>query len=350
MALDVTGPYRYPAPSPTWLALREEPVLDAGQRIVDAHHHIWNEPGNPYLLREYTSDLASGHNVAATVFVQAGYGYRAHGPDLLRCVGETEKVARLRKEARSERIGTDIGAAIVGFADLTLGDRVSLVLDAHTEAGEGAFRGVRHSVARDPHFPDGIVVRPAPEGLLLDDAYRTGLAAVARRGLSYDAMLYHAQLPELRRTAAALPDLRIVLDHFGCVLGVGPYVGREEESFRRWRSDIAELARCPNVTVKLGGLGMIICGARWNELPLPPTSEDLAQAWRPWVETCIELFGAERCMFESNFPVDKSMYAYRTCWNAFKRLTEGASQAEKNMLFYGTACRTYGIALPGSTV
>lgn len=346
MGLDITGPYCYPPPAPEWLQRHAEDVIEPTRRIIDAHHHIWDEAGNPYQLAQYSADLATGHNIVASVFVQAGYGYRDDGPESLRCVGETEKIASLRRESQKQGCGTDIAAAIVGFADLTLGADVSTVLEAHMAAAPEAFRGVRHSVSRDPHFPNGIVVRAAPEGMLADPRYRSGLAMVARHGLSYDAMLYHRQIPELREAAMALPHLQIVLDHYGCIIGVGPYAGRSDDSFRQWRRDMAALAQCPNVAVKLGGLGMIICGANWHERPQPPGSSELALAWRPYVETCIELFGTGRCMFESNFPVDKAMYSYPVLWNTFKRLTQNASEAEKDALFAGTAARIYRIAQP----
>lgn len=349
MGLEITGRYRYPPPRREWLAQHAEPVIDAELPIIDAHHHIWEEPGNPYLLDDLLADIETGHRIVATVFVQANYGYRPDGPEELRSVGETERVGALRAIARTRGTGTDIAAAIVGFADLLLGDRVEAVLEAHRNAAPDSFRGIRHSVSRDPHFPDGIVVRAAPPGLLADARYRGGLAAVAKHGLSYDAMLYHRQIPELIAAATALPQLQVVLDHFGCIIGVGPYEGHAQESFAHWRADMTALARCPNVYVKLGGLGMIICGATWHERPQPPTSEELADAWRPYVETCIELFGAERCMFEANFPVDKAMFSYPVVWNAFKRLTANASKTERGALFHDTARRFYRIRARGAT-
>jgi predicted TIM-barrel fold metal-dependent hydrolase len=196
-------------------------------------------------------------------------------------------------------------------------------------------------VSRDENFPDGIVLRPAPEGLLADPSYRAGLAELGRRGLTYDAMLYHSQISELAAAAQAVPDTMIILDHLGCILGVGPYEGQGSRLFAGWRDSMRRLADCPNVVVKMGGFGMIICGARWHEAALPPSSTDLADAWRPYIETCTELFGAERCMFESNFPVDKAMYSYRTLWNSFKKITHGWPEADRAMLFSGTARRIY---------
>lgn len=343
MGLDVTGRYRYPPPRAEWLALADERALDGDLAIVDSHHHLWVQDGHPYLLEDIAEDLACGHDVRATVFVQAHYGYRTAGPVHLAPVGETEKVAAIARQAAARGLPR-IAAAIVAFADLTRGARVEDVLAAHAEAAQGALRGIRHSVSRDPNFPDGVVLRPAPEGLLADPEYRAGLRTVQRLGLSYDAMLYNCQIGELAAMADALPSLPIVLDHIGCILGVGLYEGREAELFERWRADMAALSRRANVSVKIGGFGMIVCGARWHEAERPPASAVLAQAWRPYVETCIDLFGADRCMFESNFPVDKAMYPYRTLWNAFKHLTASASQDERAALFSQTAARFYRIA------
>jgi L-fuconolactonase len=343
MSLDITGHYRYPPPRADWLALHLEDILEPDLPIIDAHHHIWEEPGNPYLLEDFASDLASGHAIQASVFVQAHYGYRETGPEALRPVGETEKVMALIVDAEARGITTAVCAAIVGHADLMLGDGVAAVLDAHISVAGDRFKGVRHSVSRDSHFPGGIVLRASPAGMLGNPAYRAGLATVARYGLSYDAMLYHRQIPELTAMARAMPTLPIILDHYGCMIGVGPYAGREADTFREWRASMTELAACPNVSVKLGGMGMIICGADWNDRPAPPSSTELAAAWTPLVESCIDLFGVDRCMFESNFPVDKGMYSYAVLWNAFKRIAYGASVSEKAALFRGTAARVYRI-------
>jgi len=341
VGLDVTGRYRYPPPAAEWLARRVEDVIEPDLPIVDAHHHLWVENGSPYLLDELIADVSSGHAIAATVFVQAHYGYDNAALAHLAPVGETRHVAAIAAEAGRRGSPTKVAAGIVGFVDLTLGDLVDEVLDAHESAAEGAFRGVRHSVSNDPAFPDGIVIRPAPARLLGDARYRAGLGRVAARGLTYDAMLYQVQIPELTAMARALPELTIVLDHVGCILGVGPYEGRTEDTYLTWLRDMVELAGCPNVMVKLGGLGMIVTGARWHERPEPPSSVELADAWRPIIESCIDVFGADRCLFESNFPVDKAMYSYRTLWNAFKRLCSGASSSEKAALFAGSATHAY---------
>jgi len=343
VSLDVSGKFRYPSPDLAWLSQRVEDVLEPELAIVDAHHHLWEEGGSPYLLAEMRADVDDGHRIDATIFVQAHYGYRMDGPAHLASVGETEKVAAIALSARKGGCATRIADAIVAYADLMSGPLLAESLDSHEIAAEGTLRGIRHSVSRDENFPDGIVLRPAPAGLLADPDYRAGLTELGRRGLVYDAMLYHSQISELVAAAKAVPGTNIVLDHLGCILGVGPYEGQEKASFTRWRDDMRRLADCPNVAVKIGGFGMIICGARWHERALPPSSVELAEAWHPYVETCTELFGADRCMFESNFPVDKAMYSYRTLWNAFKRITQGWPDADRAMMFSGTARRIYGL-------
>jgi len=348
MGLDVTGRYRYPPPKPAWLALTREEVIDPALPIVDSHHHLWIENGVPYLLDELLEDVGDGHNIAATVCVQAHYGYRTEGPAHLAPVGESEKVMAIAHEAETRGSPTQVAGAIIAHADLTLGEAVDEVLAAHRAVVPDRLRGIRHSVSRDELFPEGIVLRPAPAGLLADPRYRVGLKRLAAHGLLYEAMLYHRQIPELTALATALPDLDIVLDHIGCLIGVGPYEGRAQETFNEWLHSMRDLARCPNVRVKIGGFGMIVCGPRWHERTAPPSSTELAESWRPYVESCVELFGPERCMFESNFPVDKAMYSYRTLWNAFKRLTAGAGAEERTALFSGTAARTYRLSLPAA--
>ena len=345
MVLDVTGRFRYPPPNLDWLALRNEEVIEPELPIVDAHHHLWVEGGVPYLLDELGTDLESGHRIEATVFVQAHYGYRSDGPVALRPVGETEAVAAMAAEARSCGINTAVAAAIVGYVDLLLGEAAAEVIEAHQAAAPRSFRGVRHSVSRDENFPEGIVLRPAPAQLVADETYRAGLGAVQRAGLSYDAMLYHGQIDELADCARALPDLPIVLDHYGCLLGVGPYEGQRSEMLPAWRRSLERLAECPNVFVKLGGLGMIVCGAQWHLGERPPSSAQLAADWQPMFESAVEAFGTRRCMLESNFPVDKAMWSYRVLWNAFKRLTAAFSADERDDLFRGTANRFYRLGL-----
>ena len=342
-------------PSPTylpvrqeWLDRRTEPILEPELPIVDPHHHLWDRPGWRYLLDELLADTSSGHNIVATVYVQARAMYRATGLEELRPVGETEFINGVAAMSASGIYGkTRHCAGIVGHADLTLGGRVEPVLAAHIRAGGDRFRGIRHITAWDA---DASVRNPAyspPRGLLGDKSFREGFAVLGRLGLSFDAWLYHPQIGELADLARAFPATKIVLNHVGGPIGIGAYAGKRNEVFPVWAASIKALAACPNACVKLGGLGMRMGGFGFHEQPEPPSSEALAAAWRPYVEACIAAFGASRCMFESNFPVDKGSYSYAVFWNACKLLAKGASGTEKADLFAGSAARFYGLDMPG---
>jgi L-fuconolactonase len=326
-----------------WLDRRPEPALEPGLPIIDAHHHLWDRPGWRYLLDELLADIdGSGHRVLATVFMQCQAMYRADGPTALRPVGETEFVRGMAAMAASGRYGTTRACAgIVGHADLRLGPVVEEVLQAHILAGDGRFRGVRHIVAWDA---DRSLLNPlsaGPSGMLRDARFREGFGRLAPLGLLFEAWLFHPQLLELADLARAFPDTTIVLNHCAGVLGIGAYAGRRSEVFRQWSRDIRILAECPNVQVKVGGLGMRINGFGFESDENPPTSEHLAATWRPYVQSCIEAFGPQRCMFESNFPVDKGSYSYGACWNAFKLLTGDMSPAERAGLFWRNAAGLY---------
>jgi len=255
-------------------------------------------------------------------------------------VGETEFVASVAAEAQKRKTHANVCAGIVGFADLTLGDALEDVLQAHIAAGAGRFRGIRHITARHPRFLASMSTPPT-FGLMGSPAFRAGFAKLGKLGLSYDAWLYHTQIGQLVDLARAFPETPIVLNHVGGPLGVGPYRGKREEVFSDWYAAIQELATCPNVFMKLGGLAMVVNGFDFHENVLPPSSGELANAWRPYMETLIEAFGADRCMFESNFPVDKGMCSYPVMWNSFKRIAAAASADEKKALFHDTAARFY---------
>ena len=327
-----------------WHADHVEEVIEPDRPIVDPHHHLWRREPYVYELPELLADLDSGHDVRATVFVQNNARYRTEGPEALRPVGETDYVRGMAEANSSPR---RICAGIVGYADLRLGTAVREVLEAHRKAGGGRFKGIRQQAQY--HLEIGPLARLAPaEGLLLDPAFREGFAELAPLGLRFDAWLYFTQLGELAALAGAFPETRIVVNHIGAPLGIGPYAGRRNEVFDAWRSGMQALARHENVAVKLGGLGMPLMGFGFETRARPPDSVELADTWRPYVATCIETFGARRCMFESNFPVDKQSCSYRTLWNAFKRLTAGASRAEKDALFQGTARRLYDLGSEGT--
>jgi predicted TIM-barrel fold metal-dependent hydrolase len=334
-------------PNEAWLAKQApEPILDPGLPIIDTHHHFWDRPaerpGHRYLLDELLADLDTGHNIEATVFLECRSMYRAGGPTEMRPVGETEFVAGLAAISASGGYGpTRVAAGIVGYADLTLGERVEPVLEAHIRAGGGRFRGVRHSAGWDRSDTIGNSRPDMQPHFYRRPDFRAGLARLAARGLSFDAWLYHPQLGDVVDLARAVPAAPIIMGHVGGVLGYGPYAGKKDEVFAAWKGSMTELARCPNVVVKLGGMMRRLAAFDYGAAAAPPSSEQLAGYWRPYMETCIELFGARRCMFESNFPVEKVGTGYAVLWNAFKRIAASASHDEKQALFKGTARRVY---------
>ena len=331
-----------------WLALAQEDTLEPDLPICDSHHHLWdNRPDlveSRYLLDEILTDLNSGHNIISTVFVQCGAMHKADGPEAMRVVGETEFVNGIAAMSASGAYGpTRIAAGIVGQVDLNLGDAVAPVLEAHLQAGGGRFRGIRHSVAWDPSD-----TAPGPRSqavthphLYLDAGYRIGFAQLGHYGMSFEGWCYHHQIPELTDLARAFPDTTIILNHFGGPLGVGSYADKRDEILSQWRQDIAELATCENVMAKLGGINMKRNGFGWHKREQPPTSQELMEATRPYYEHAIEQFGVDRCLFESNYPVDKVSCSYNVLWNSFKRLTAQYSADEKAKLFHDTAARVY---------
>jgi L-fuconolactonase len=326
-----------------WLDRRREEIIEADLPIVDPHHHLVDRPETGrYLLPELLADLDTGHNVTATVYLEWLSMYRAAGPVELRPVGEVEFANGVAAMSASGTYGKPrICAGIVGYADLALGAPVEKVLETMIVAGGGRFRGIRFISATHPDQAAWGSLVNRPSGLLRDQRVREGFARLAPLGLSFDAWMYHTQLGELVDLAHAFPETRIVLDHVGGAIGLGRYAGKRDEVFAEWSGRIRELAACPNVHVKLGGLGMRIFGFTVHTGELPPSSEELAAAWRPYIETCIAAFGPERAMFESNFPVDKGSCGYPALWNAFKRVAAGCSEAEKQALFAGTATKFY---------
>ena len=338
------APSPHIAVRPEWLAMRQEDILLPEQAIVDPHHHLWDRPGGRYLLPELMADVSTGHDVRATVYVQCRSMYRSGADPSLQPVGEVEFANGIAAQAASGLYGPCRACAgIVGCADLTLGDRVEPVLDALQCAGNGRLRGIRNQTAW--HADARITSNPVPPrpGLLLDPEFREGARRLARFGLTLDIWAYHTQLSAVADLVRACPDTDFVLDHLGGPVRIGPYRGKDEEVFSAWKQSMAILAALPNVVVKLGGLCMKVGGFDWHLDPRPPSSLDLAHAFRPYVMTAIELFGPGRAMFESNFPVDKGMVGYAVLWNAFKRLTADHSDAERDDLFCRTAARVYGI-------
>lgn len=325
-----------------WLASHTEPALEPDLPIVDPHHHLWVRESNTYLLPELLADLASGHNVRATVYEECRSMYRVDGPDEERSLGETEFVTGVAAMGASGTFGpARVCARMVGNVDLRLGPRSGELLARHVAASGGRFAGVRLSTAWDAS--DRIHKVVPTSGVLREPGFRAGFATLAPLGLVFDAWVYHPQLEEVAELAAAFPDTSIVLNHVGSPILGGPYAARRDEAFREWRTGMAAVARQPNVSVKLGALPIRLTGGGIPKRDAPPDSKEVAAAWRPWIETSIELFGAGRCMFESNFPVQKRWCSYGVVWNAFKRLAAEASAGEKAALFAGTASRIYKV-------
>lgn len=324
----------------------EESPIGPDIEIVDPHHHFMIRPTKTYLLDDYRRDIAeSGHNVVASVHIECVSMYSADGPPALKPAGETEWVNGMAAQSASGDFGAArIGAGIVAFADLRQGRAIVPLLDRHREIAGDRFVGIRHGSYFDPSGAFyAFAGRRPPQGMLGHEDFRRGFALLAPRGLTFDACLIHPQIGELADLARAFPDTRIVLDHLGFPMAIGPYAGRRAEVFKEWREAIRALAQCPNIWIKLGGLGMPLAGFDFHERPGAVTSEELATAWRPYIETGIEAFGVQRCMFESNFPEDKRSCTYGRLWNAFKRITTQASTVEKRALFSQTAKDFYKI-------
>jgi predicted TIM-barrel fold metal-dependent hydrolase len=333
---------------PEWLSRRVEPALEPDLAIVDPHHHLWDLPVRPqrYFVDEFRQDLASGHNIVSTVFIECHAMYRPTGPEETRAVGEVEFANGQAAISASGHYGkTRIADGIVGFAPLGLGGRVEAVLQDMVRAAGPRFKGVRNISAWHPDpAARGSSANPPPD-VLTNPALIDGLKVLTRMGLTFDAWMYHTQLREIAAIARKVPEATIVLNHCGGTIGIGPYAGRRAETMAEWKALMSEVAAYPNVRVKLGGLGMRLFGFSVHEGELPPSSEELAEAWRPHIETCIELFGPRRAMFESNFPVDKGSCCYGNLWNAFKRITSGASADEKDWLYRRTAAEAYKLAV-----
>ena len=332
-----------------WLALTQEETLEPEIPICDPHHHFWDHrlariPFQKYLLQELADDMNSGHNVRSTVFVEARSMYRAGGPDEMKPVGEVEFVQGLAAASASGLYGPGRAAAsIVGHANLNLGDGVKPVLEALQAASPNRFRGIRHSVTWDPNPDIENTAAHNQEGQMSSDNFRAGAKVLAGMGLSLEGWMFFPQMFELAEFAKAVPDLQIILCHVGGLLRYGPYGGRDEEVFDTWRKGIAAAAECPNIVIKLGGLGMPSAGFDWHTRNTPIGSEELAKDSAPIMNYCIEQFGPNRCMFESNFPVDKVSFSYHVMWNAFKRLSKDYSASERADMFHDVSARIYNV-------
>ena len=331
------------ATNDAWLDLVREEALEPDLPICDTHHHLWDHREGRvdarYLMDEVLRDMQTGHNIVSSVFIECRAMYRADGPDEMKPVGEVEFVNGIAAMAASGLYGkTRVAAGIMGFAELRLGSRVKGVLEALMAAAPQRFRGIRRTGAYDL---DPRATRTSEPELYLDKNFREGFAELASLGLAFEAVVRHPQLSDVVDLARAFPDTTIVLNHLGCIVGIGAYAGRREEIFETWKKSVSELATCPNIVMKLGGLNMDYSGFGWHEKPKPPTSDELCEATGRYYETAIANFGADRCMFESNFPVDKISCSYPVLWNAFKKMTKDYSADERAKLFHDTAVRVY---------
>lgn len=324
-----------------WLARRVETAIDSARPIIDPHHHLWDRDNSTYLAEELTADATASHNITHTVFVECSSAYD-DGPPNLAPVGETRFVAAQAAQA-AQLDGVEIGA-IVGHADLTLGRAVQDVLAVHEEAGAGLFRGVRHGTNWSRHDDVKNGHHGPRQYLMADPGFCAGVSALGDMGFSFDAWLYFDQLTELADLARATLGCSIVVDHLGGPLGIGPHAAARDEMLTLWRQGVTDLASCDNVTLKVGGLGMEhYFGTPWAELDAPPSSEEVATHWADLVHFAIDTFSPDRCMFESNFPVDRQTLPFTVLWNAFQILASRYSAAEQDALFRATAARTYGI-------
>ncbi len=325
-----------------WLDQVIEPIIEPDLPIVDTHHHLWPEGGAlPYDIDTLAADTGSGHNIVATVFIECHASYLPDGPRHMRPIGETQFVAEQAARLSEQHPGAAPIAAIVAHADLALGDLLSEVLDAHEAAAEGLFRGIRDALS-SPIEPEALTIpgRAAP-GRFADETFRNGVRELGRRGLTYDTWHYHHQNHEMLELARAVPDTMMVLDHFGTPLGVGRFAGRRDEIFGEWAEGVAQLSTCDNIVAKLGGLAMPDNGFGWHADPTPPTSDQFVEAQARYYHHTIECFGPERCMFESNFPVDRFSLSYPVLWNGFKKIAARYSHDEQAAMFEGTARRVY---------
>ncbi len=323
-----------------WRESVVEEVLWPGQRICDAHHHLWDTVDDRYLAADLAADLNAGHHVVETVFVECESHYRPSGAPEFAPIGETEFVVAQEAELAA-LTGRAVITGIVGFADLRLGRDVEPVLAAHVAAGGGRFSGVRHAVAWDASADVVNHHLKPPEGLLLEPQFTAGVRTLGNFGLTYDVWLFHRQLPEIIELARKAPETTIVVDHLGGPLGVGPYAGHRDEVLKYCREQLSVLAAEPNARLKLGGIGMTTYGNGWHRQASPPSSEVIAAAWGDYIRWCIDTFGPQRVMFESNFPPDRRSCSYRTLWNAYKRIAEPYNAAERDLIFHDTAAEVY---------
>lgn len=337
-ALHMTGQYPHHRVREAWLALSKEEAISPDQPIFDAHHHLWDRPEGRYTCGEFQDDVGQGHDVRASLFVQCRTGYRSDGPEELRPLGEVETILEWCHAFPEHPAG------LIVYADLQLGEKVDPVLDAMLLAGGAKVLGVRNTTAYHPSPAISSNPVPAQDGILRSEAFKTGAKRLIERGLTLDVWAYQTQLDDVCALARALPELSVVVNHCGGPLGMGPYRRDRREAFHAWRSSLKQVAELPNTRIKIGGFGLKVVGFDYASQPTPPDSHQLAKDWAPYFDSCLDLFGSNRAMFESNFPVDKGQFSYCTLWNAFKRLSENLQEDERCDLFWRSAAQCYGVS------
>lgn len=333
--------------SEQWLQSVKEEIIEPDRPIIDPHHHLWRQVlHKDYLLPELWNDTGSGHNIEKTMFMECHAFYRETGPEHLKSLGEVEEVARIARDSKSDPSKAQI-AGIIGHTDLTIAgedpELLKEILAAQEVSGDGLFRGIRHAAAHDKRPEDLLIPGRAPAYLHGKESFRKGVRILAERGLTYDTWHFHHQNLDFLDLARAVPECKMVLDHFGTPLGVGIYQSSRDEIFQEWKQEIAQLAKCPNVFAKIGGLAMPDNGFGWHKAENPPSSDEFVAAQKRYYLHTIECFGPERCMFESNFPVDRLSISYPVLWNGFKKMVADFSEEEKHALFYGTAETVYSL-------
>ena len=332
--------------SEAWLAQVQEETLEPERPIIDPHHHLWCDGRfYDYMLDDLWRDTGSGHRIEKTLFMECRAFYYADGPLHLKPAGETARVMEIARQTQTDNQGRAQIAGIVAKANLMLAgeapEQLDEILDRHAAIGGALFKGIRDSGAFDKHTEEFFIKPRALEYLYGKESFRQGLRVLAKRGLTYDTWHYHHQNEDFCELAQAVPECTMILDHFGTPLGVGIYRGRRDEIYQHWKEDIRAISKCPNVYAKLGGLAMPDNGFGWNQRDLPPDSNEFVAAQKRYYLHTIECFGPERCMFESNFPVDRFSLSYQVVWNGFKKMVADFSEAEKHAMFYGTAAKVY---------
>ena len=331
-----------------WLNQHIEDPISPNIPIIDPHHHLWDVGFGRYYIEELLEDInSSGHNILSTVYIMSSSNTKIYSKDGLEEFKPLTEIEFATSEGkRADLIPNNkvkVNASIVGSVDLTYGNKLQPVLEKAVNISEGRLKGIRMLLAShtDPRISSGAV--KSDLGLMLHPNFIEGAKCIQNANLSLDFWIYHTQLNEMEKIARSLPDLTIILNHIGGPIHLGEYEGKQAATHREWRSAMMRLSRIPNINVKLGGLGMAVNGAKFHNNKFPPNSVQLSDVWKPWIYETIDMFGFDRCMFESNFPVDKGSCSYGALWNAFKILAKDMSDDEINKLFSKNAAKIYKI-------